>query len=113
MQCNFSGWRWQRRKRIFGRDVFYRRLASLFPRQRPGSSKALKTGKYNVTVYQENGTFKREITGYEVYGYDEEYSCLPAILEAEVIALCLYPEDIPEAAAYLGKGHFGARSPKW
>ena len=65
---------------------------------------ALKTGKYNVTVYQENGTFKREITGYEVYGYDEEYSCLPAILEAEVIALCLYPEDIPEAAAYLGKG---------
>ena len=49
---------------------------------------ALKTGKYNVTVYQENGTFKREITGYEVYGYDEEYSCLPAILEAEVIALC-------------------------
>ena len=65
---------------------------------------ALKTGKYNVTVYQENGTFKREITGYEVYGYDEEYSCLPAVLEAEVIALCLYPEDIPEAAAYLGKG---------
>ena len=48
---------------------------------------ALKTGKYNVTVYQENGTFKREITGYEVYGYDEEYSCLPAVLEAEVIAL--------------------------
>lgn len=53
---------------------------------------ALKTGKYNVTVYQENGTFKREITGYEVYGYDEEYSCLPAVLEAEVIALCLYVE---------------------
>ena len=29
---------------------------------------------------------------------------MPAVLEAEVIALCLYPEDIPEAAAYLGKG---------
>ena len=25
----------------------------------PGVVNALKTGKYNVTVYQENGTFKR------------------------------------------------------
>ncbi|WP_343210597.1 mannitol dehydrogenase [Anaerolentibacter hominis] len=65
---------------------------------------ALKGGSYQVTVYQEDGTFVRTVTGYDAYLTDEKYECMDAVVNADVIALALYPEDIPEAAAYLGKG---------
>ena len=34
----------------------------------------------------------------------QEYSCLEAVLHADLIALSLYPEQIREAAGYLGRG---------
>lgn len=65
---------------------------------------ALREGSYTVTVHQENGDFTRIIRDYDAYLTDEQYSCMEAVVNSDVIALALYPEDIPEAADYLGKG---------
>ena len=70
----------------------------------PKVVEALKTGSYIVTAHQENGDFKRIITDYDAYLTDAAYSCMDAVVNCDVIALALYPEDIPDAAAYLGKG---------
>ena len=61
-----------------------------------------QSGSYCVTVLRKERTEERVITGYEIYGTDEEHSCTQRIMEADVIALCLYPEDIETAFRYIG-----------
>lgn len=70
----------------------------------PRVIEALQKGSYTVTAHQENGDFTRIIRDYDAFLTDERYSCLDAVVSSDVIALALYPEDIPEAVAYLGKG---------
>ncbi|MFQ8733763.1 MAG: mannitol dehydrogenase [Enterocloster bolteae] len=64
---------------------------------------ALKeTGQYHVTVLRKDRTEQRTITGYETYETDDSYSCMERMVDADVIALCLYPEDIEDAIRYIG-----------
>ncbi|MDO4344348.1 MAG: hypothetical protein Q4C50_06045 [Eubacteriales bacterium] len=63
--------------------------------------KALKKGSYEVMEYRAEDTRKRIVEGYTAFLADKAYGCRPAALEADVIALCLYPADIPEAIEYL------------
>lgn len=63
-----------------------------------------ETGRYEVFLHKQDATERYEVTGYDAYLADDEYTCLPAVLAADMIALCTYPEDIPAAAAYLGRG---------
>ena len=67
----------------------------------PRVIEALNGGSYNVTLYQADGTFHHKVTGYEAYLADDSYSCLTALLNTDLIALAIYPEDIPEAGEYL------------
>ena len=59
-------------------------------------------GEYHVTVLRKDRTEQRIITGYEAYETDDSYSCMARIVDADVIALCLYPEDIEDAIRYIG-----------
>lgn len=61
----------------------------------------LKKGSYVVELFMEKGTFPVTVSGYEAYSCDSAYSCEKALLDADVLSICLYPEDIAEAAAYL------------
>jgi mannitol-1-phosphate 5-dehydrogenase len=61
----------------------------------------LKKGSYTVVKYQVDKTVEQKVAGYDVYLADSEYACLSAVEKSDIIALCLYPEDIPEAAEYL------------
>ena len=61
-----------------------------------------QTGCYSVTVLREDRTEERSISGYEAYVMDEQHSCIQEIIDADVIALCLYPEDIEAAIRYIG-----------
>lgn len=70
----------------------------------PKVIEALKKGSYTVHCHQVNGSFTRIIRDYDAYLCDEAYSCMDALLDADIIGLALYPEDIPEAADYLGRG---------
>lgn len=60
-----------------------------------------QNGSYEVKLLQEDATVYAEVSGYRTYGCDEEHSCMREVLDADLIALCIYPEDIPEAAVYL------------
>lgn len=62
----------------------------------------VEAGHYRVTVLREDRTQERIISGYEAYVADERYSCAPRVIDADVIALCLYPEDIGDAVRYIG-----------
>lgn len=97
-------WCRKRRKGFYWRDIFDRRMEGILLDKDPKVVEALKTGSYVVTAHQENGDFKRIITDYDAYLTDAAYSCMDAVVNCDVIALALYPEDIPDAAAYLGKG---------
>jgi len=68
----------------------------------PNVIHALKKGQYSVKLYRQDDTVSRVITGYGAYLYEDDY-CENAIIDADIIALCIYPEDIPEAAARLGR----------
>lgn len=59
-------------------------------------------GEYHVMVLRKDRTEQRIITGYEAYETDDSYSCMARIVDADVIALCLYPEDIEDAIRYIG-----------
>ena len=61
-------------------------------------------GSYKVKLLEADQTVVAEVSGYRAYVCDEECSCLMDIVDADVIALCLYPEDIKEAAEYLARG---------
>ena len=101
---NFSCGCRKRRKRVYRRDFSTDGWKVSFLDKDPRVTEALKQGSYIVNAHQENGDFTRVIRDYDVYLADEKYDCMKAIIECDVIALALYPEDIPEAAAYLGKG---------
>ena len=45
----------------------------------------------------------RTVSGYEAYVCDENYSCMDAFLNTDVIMLPLYPKDFREAGHYLSK----------
>lgn len=72
---------------------------------------ALNRGGYQLTKYEVDGTTTQQVSGYAAYLVDDAYSCLPALMEADIIALALYPDDIPEAGKYLAKG-LAARAQK-
>lgn len=63
-----------------------------------------ENGAYNVTVHREHRIDKRHISGYKAYNYDTEYSCKEAIVNANVIAMTIYPDDFPKAIDYLSTG---------
>lgn len=65
---------------------------------------SLRAGPYKVKLYRKEGMTERIVEKYNVFPCDEEYSCLEAVLHADLIALSLYPEQIREAAGYLGRG---------
>lgn len=61
-------------------------------------------GYYTLTCYYQDHTETRRIDGYRAYSASKEYDVLEAVINADLIALCLYPEDIASAAQYLGRG---------
>lgn len=61
-------------------------------------------GYYTVTGYYQDHMETRRINEYDAYCADEAYGVLEAVIAADLIALCLYPEDIETAVCYLGYG---------
>ena len=61
-------------------------------------------GSYNVTVHRVDKIDNRVISGYKAYMYDDSYSCEEAVINTNVMAMTIYPEDFPKAITYLGKG---------
>jgi mannitol-1-phosphate 5-dehydrogenase len=61
----------------------------------------LEKGSYKVNCFGTDGTFPVIVAGYDVYRSLPDRKCLTAVLNADIIAFCLYPEDIPEAIEYL------------
>lgn len=68
----------------------------------PKVTEELRKGSYHVRLFGTEGTTDRQISDYAVYDCDTEQSCLREVLSADLIALCIYPEDMSEAADYLG-----------
>lgn len=62
-----------------------------------------KKGSYHVEVHRVDAVVNRTISGYEAYVCDEEYSCMDAFLNTDVIMMPLYPKDFKEAGHYLSK----------
>lgn len=62
----------------------------------------LNKGSYRVKLHKTDSTVIRTIKDYTAYLCDEKVSCQQAVNDADLITLCLYPEDIPDAAHYLG-----------
>ena len=67
----------------------------------PGVIEALRKGQYEVMEYRAKDKRRRTVKGYDAFVADERMECKDAVLEADVIALCLYPRDIAEAVEYL------------
>lgn len=67
----------------------------------PAVVDALKGGRYEVKEYRMDDTRLRAVEGYRVFLADERQECLEALEEADVVALCLYPEDVADAVSYL------------
>jgi len=65
----------------------------------PKVIKALRSGKYEVMEYRTEDTRRRVVSGYKAFLMSEQKLYDKEILDADVIALCLYPEDIEEAVA--------------
>lgn len=62
-----------------------------------------KDGCYYVKVHRVDEIQNRTVKNFKAYTCDEEYLCMEAFLETDVIVLPLYPEDFEEAAGYLTK----------
>lgn len=62
-----------------------------------------RTGSYHVEVHRVDSIEDRTVSGYEAFVCDEEYSCMDAFLNTDVIMLPLYPKDFKEAGHYLSK----------
>lgn len=62
-----------------------------------------RTGNYHVEVHRVDSIEDRTVSGYEAFVCDEEYSCMDAFLNTDVIMLPLYPKDFKEAGHYLSK----------
>ncbi|RKJ44986.1 mannitol dehydrogenase [bacterium 1XD8-76] len=67
----------------------------------PEVIEALRQGQYEVTEYRAEDTKRKVISGYKAFWTDGQRSCGKEIMEADVIALCLYPEDMGDAISYL------------
>ena len=67
------------------------------------SEELQKHGCYYVKVHRVDEIQNRTVKNFKAYTCDEEYSCMEAFLETDVIVLPLYPEDFEEAAGYLAK----------
>ena len=65
----------------------------------PAVIEALRCGQYEVTEYRAEATERKVISGYKAFLTEEKKACEKEIVEADMIALCLYPEDIREAVA--------------
>lgn len=61
-------------------------------------------GLYKVTVHREDRIDNRVISGYKAYTYDDNYSCENAVVNANVMAMTIYPEEFSKAIAYIAKG---------
>lgn len=61
-----------------------------------------KNNAYHVTVHREERIDQHEVKGFDVFSCAPDYPCMEAVLQADVIALVIYPEDFEEAANYLG-----------
>lgn len=62
-----------------------------------------KEGQFYVKVHRVGEIQNRTITNFKAYVCDEEYSCMDAFLETDLIVLPLYPDDFKEAGHYLSK----------
>ena len=62
-----------------------------------------RTGSYHVEVHRVYSIENRTVSGYDAYVCDENYSCMDAFLNTDVIMLPLYPKDFREAGHYLSK----------
>ncbi len=67
----------------------------------PKVVEALRCGQYEVTEYRAEDTGRKVVSGYRAFLTDRQGSCEDEITEADVIALCLYPEDIRDAISYI------------
>jgi len=60
-----------------------------------------ENGGYTMKAIRLDGIRERKISRYKAYLTDEEHSCEQAFLDADLVTLCIYPEDIPEFASYI------------
>lgn len=67
----------------------------------PTVIEALRKGRYEVMEYRAKDKRRRTVKGYDAFVADEKMECRGAVLEADVIALCLYPRDIKDGVEYL------------
>ena len=58
-------------------------------------------GGYTMKAIRLDGIRERKISRYTAYLADESHSCEQAFLDADLVTLCIYPEDIPEFANYI------------
>lgn len=62
-----------------------------------------RENKYTVQVFRTDDIILHEITNFNAFLTDDNYSVMNDFLESSVIMCPLYPEDFAESAQYLGK----------
>ncbi|EAB3089969.1 mannitol dehydrogenase [Salmonella enterica] len=62
-----------------------------------------KQNKYTVQVFRTDDIIMHEVTNFNAFTTDDQYSVMSDFLESSVIMCPLYPEDFEESAHYLGK----------
>lgn len=67
----------------------------------PQVIQALQKGTYEVKEYRADSTEVRQISGYTALTYDDSEALAKAVMEADIITLCLYPHDISSALEQL------------
>lgn len=60
-----------------------------------------ENGGYTMKAIRLDGVRERKITNFTAYLTDEAHSCEQAFLDADLVTMCIYPEDIPEFAQYI------------
>ena len=60
-----------------------------------------ETGSYHVQVYRKECIEEHEVSGYEAYETLLEPQDCHAIVYADLLFLSIYPQDFPEAIAYV------------
>ncbi|MBQ9989032.1 MAG: mannitol dehydrogenase [Clostridia bacterium] len=60
-----------------------------------------ENGGYTMKAIRLDGIRERKISNFTAYLTDEEHSCEQAFLDADLVTMCIYPEDIPEFAQYI------------
>ena len=62
----------------------------------PQIVKELRGHSYQVKLYGTEGNVLRQVKNYSVYGCDAEKSCTSEVMTTDLIALCIYPENMKE-----------------